>query len=183
MKTFFVSSTFGDMQFERDAIQEIALPRINAEAKKYGQSVSFCDLRWGIDTLEYSGPASDEREREERNDRRILRIADVCLDEIDRCKPPMIVILGDRYGTVPKAEIIREASSRKNLPLDDYELSLTALEIEYGSLCPARRDSPAFFYERRIVNPEEAPAQYHESEERYRRKLGELKERVKNFRT
>lgn len=183
MKTFFVSSTFSDMQFERDAIQEIALPKINAEAKKYGQSVSFCDLRWGIDTLEYSGPASDEREREERNDRRILRIADVCLDEIDRCKPPMIVILGDRYGTVPKAEIIREASARKNLFLDDYELSLTALEIEYGSLCPARRDSPAFFYERRIVNPEEAPAQYRESEERYRRKLGELKERVENFRT
>lgn len=183
MKTFFVSSTFGDMQFERDAIQEIALPKINAEAKKYGRSVSFCDLRWGIDTLEYSGPASDEREWEEKNDRRILRIADVCLDEIDRCKPPMIVILGDRYGTVPKAEIIREASSRKNLLLDDYELSLTALEIEYGSLCPARKDSPTFFYERRIVNPEEAPAQYRESEEQYRRKLGELKDRIKNFRT
>ena len=183
MKTFFVSSTFADMQFERDAIQEIALPIINAEAKKYGQSVSFCDLRWGIDTLEYSSPAADEREREIKNDRRILRIVDTCLDEIDRCKPPMIVILGDRYGSVPKEEIIREASSRKNLQLDDYELSVTALEIEYGSLCPAKRNSPAFFYERKILDPEKAPAGYRESEERYRKKLNDLKARVGNFKT
>ena len=42
MKTIFVSSTFKDMHFERDAIQEIALPALRAEAMKYGESVSFC---------------------------------------------------------------------------------------------------------------------------------------------
>ena len=50
MKTLFVSSTFQDMQSERDAIRDIVLPRLNAEAQKYGQSVAACDLRWGINT-------------------------------------------------------------------------------------------------------------------------------------
>lgn len=45
MKTIFVSSTFKDMHFERDAIQEQVLPEVNHEAAKYGQRVSFCDLR------------------------------------------------------------------------------------------------------------------------------------------
>jgi hypothetical protein len=82
MKTIFVSSTFKDMHFERDAIQEIALPALRAEAMKYGESVSFCDLRWGINTGDLD---SEEGSR---------KVLDVCLDEIDRCKPPMVVNLG-----------------------------------------------------------------------------------------
>lgn len=70
MKTIFVSSTFKDMHFERDAIQEIALPTLRAEAMKYGESVSFCDLRWGINTGYLD---SEEGSR---------KVFDVCLDEI-----------------------------------------------------------------------------------------------------
>ena len=43
MKTIFVSSTFKDMHFERDAIQEITLPALKSEAIKYGENVSFLD--------------------------------------------------------------------------------------------------------------------------------------------
>ena len=84
MDTIFISSTFQDMQFERDAIQSIVLPRLNATAHEYGQSVSFCDLRWGINTKEMD---------EENMNRKVL---EVCLDEIDRSNPPMVVILGER---------------------------------------------------------------------------------------
>ncbi|MBO5935695.1 MAG: DUF4062 domain-containing protein, partial [Clostridia bacterium] len=81
MKTVFVSSTFKDMHFERDAIQDITLPGLNNEAAKYSQRVSFCDLRWGVNTTDLD---SDEGSK---------KVVDVCLDEIDRCKPPMVVIL------------------------------------------------------------------------------------------
>ncbi|MBQ3301172.1 MAG: DUF4062 domain-containing protein, partial [Eggerthellaceae bacterium] len=50
MKTIFVSSTFKDMQNERDALRNITAPIVNATAALYGERISFCDLRWGVDT-------------------------------------------------------------------------------------------------------------------------------------
>ncbi len=47
MKTIFVSSTFQDMQLERDALQRLSLPGINAMARAYADKVAMCDLRWG----------------------------------------------------------------------------------------------------------------------------------------
>ena len=52
MKHIFVSSTFRDMHEERDIIHEKVLPELNEYALQYGESVSFCDLRWGVDTEE-----------------------------------------------------------------------------------------------------------------------------------
>ena len=54
MKTLFVSSTFQDMQSERDAIRDIVLPRLNAEAQKYGQSVAPA-ASWGSEYAESRG--------------------------------------------------------------------------------------------------------------------------------
>ena len=50
MNTIFVSSTFKDMQFERDVLQKQVLPRLQEFAKSYGETVELCDLRWGINT-------------------------------------------------------------------------------------------------------------------------------------
>ena len=44
MNTIFVSSTFKDMQFERDIIQKQVLPRLQEFAKSYGETVEICDL-------------------------------------------------------------------------------------------------------------------------------------------
>ena len=52
MKRLIISSTFVDMNAERDALQQLVLPEINAIAKKYGDVVDCTDLRWGIDTSE-----------------------------------------------------------------------------------------------------------------------------------
>jgi len=49
-KSIFVSSTFRDMQAERDALRDFVLPRINEFAAKYGRAVEIIDLRWGVDT-------------------------------------------------------------------------------------------------------------------------------------
>ena len=50
MKTIFVSSTFRDFQRERDVLHDRVLPELNRQARRYGEAVSFCDLRWGVDT-------------------------------------------------------------------------------------------------------------------------------------
>ena len=52
MKRIFVSSTFKDMNYERDILQERVMPELNEIARQYGESVSFCDLRWGVNTEE-----------------------------------------------------------------------------------------------------------------------------------
>lgn len=163
MKTFFVSSTFRDMDEERDAIQQITLPLLNAVARIYGESVSFCDLRWGVDTAALE---SDDGSR---------KVLDVCLDEIDRCKPPMVVILGYRYGWLPPEELIEETVKRRCLSLDNLEKSVTALEIEYGAL-PEALNSRTLFYFREFDS--DIPAHCASEDEKHFALLKQLKDRI-----
>ena len=72
MRTIFVSSTFKDMQAERDAIRDIVAPMINEKAYSHGDRIDFCDLRWGISTQEMDSNEGSKK------------VLDVCLREIDR---------------------------------------------------------------------------------------------------
>jgi hypothetical protein len=63
-KSIFISSTFRDMQTERDALRDFVLPRVNEFASKYGRAVEIIDLRWGVDTASVS---------EEEQNRKVLR--------------------------------------------------------------------------------------------------------------
>lgn len=164
MKTIFVSSTFKDMHFERDAIQEITLPALKSEAIKYGENVSFCDLRWGINTGDLD---SEEGSR---------KVLDVCLDEIDRCKPPMVVILGDRYGWIPSEDLTKSAAERKKIELEDLQISVTALEIAYGALSTPERCRQALFYFRHIES--DCPQDYSVEDAKHEEKLNQLKAKI-----
>lgn len=71
-----------------------------------------------------------------------LKILNVCLDEIDRCRPYMIVILGYRYGWLQGSDKIGLAVMNKGgIALQDSDISLTALEIEYGKILNMRKNS------------------------------------------
>ncbi len=164
MKTIFVSSTFNDMQYERDAIQEIATPLINANAKKYGESVSFCDLRWGVNTTTLENDAGSKK------------VLDVCLNEIDRCRPYMVVILGYRYGWIPDSKLIGDVAASKKLSLDDLEMSVTALEIEYGAFNETDNLDNTLFYFREFET--EIPNEYSAEDDAHKHKLQELKMRI-----
>ena len=167
MQTIFVSSTFRDMDLERDAIQEQVMPRINKIARTYGQSVSFCDLRWGINTAEL------ETELVSR------KVLDVCLDEIDRCQPPMVVILGYRYGWIPENHLIQTAAARKALQLDNLRKSVTALEVEYGALADSQRRQNTLFYFREFDGP--VPETFAQEDNEHTALLEELKSRIKEL--
>lgn len=164
MKTIFISSTFQDMYRERDIILERTIPALNRRAMEFGDSVSACDLRWGIDT---SNLDSNEMNQ---------KILDVCFDEIDRCSPPMVVLLGERYGWIPPEATVEEISTQWDLRLKDLESSATALEIEYAAF---RHRQRTLFYFREAKG--DVPAAYGPEDELHRAKLEELKARIRRL--
>src|SRR5436853_7700630 len=84
----FISSTFRDLQEEREHLVKKIFPEIRALCRERGVTFTEVDLRWCI--------TEEEGEREG-----IIRI---CLDEIDRCRPYFIGILGERYGWTPSRQ-------------------------------------------------------------------------------
>ena len=67
----FVSSTFADMQEEREELIKYVFPKLRRLCEARGVSWTSVDLRWGI---------TDEEKAEGR-------VLDICLAEIDRCRP------------------------------------------------------------------------------------------------
>ncbi len=111
----FISSTFIDMQEERDAINKKISPMVNMEAKKKGELVTFYDLRWGI-------PSSEED-----------IVLKTCFEQIDQCHPYFVAFLGDRYGWIPEHSQVMDVIKYNNIPFHPEEgISMTQLEIEYA---------------------------------------------------
>lgn len=171
MKNVFVSSTFKDFQKERDVLNEQVLPELNMHAAQFGDSVSFCDLRWGIDTT---------RDTEETATKRILT---VCMDEIDRSRPYMVILLGGRYGYIPGSQYIEEELRKRNISLadlEDLEISITQLEIEYGLLSRPENRPHIFIYVRTITGSG-IPGAYTAESSEHRKKLDDLLCRIDRF--
>jgi TPR repeat protein len=117
----FISSTFRDMHAERDHLMRVVFPELQERLRKHRCYIEPIDLRWGLET-------SSIAEVEAKN----LRILQVCADEIERSRPFQIVLLGDRYGMVPPADLLASATERAGLHKDFEGLSVTAFEIELG---------------------------------------------------
>src|SRR5919109_4895055 len=77
----FISSTFRDMQAERDHLVRFVFPRLRDELLKRRVHFVDVDLRWGVTTDQDA--------------------FDLCMDEIHRCRPRFICMLGGRYGWIP----------------------------------------------------------------------------------
>ena len=84
----FISSTFRDMHAERDYLSRQVFPELRSRCQKRGAEFIGLDLRWGV---------TEEEARREG----ALKI---CLDEIERCRPFFVCLLGSRYGWVPPPE-------------------------------------------------------------------------------
>lgn len=134
-RALFVSSTFEDMNAERDHLQQFVFPELQERLRAQRTHLSYVDLRWGVETSSLS-----DREAKEAT------VLKVCLSEIDRCRPYFIVLLGERYGWVPPLERIEAAANEAGLPLNGGLLSVTALEVEYGVLRPQASVKPFFYF-------------------------------------
>ncbi len=171
MKPIFVSSTFRDMQAERDMLAIKVIPELNIHAREYGESLRFVDLRWGVNTSDLGSDESSEK------------VLKVCLDEIDNTRPYMIVLVGERYGWIPPVDLLKTAALRKEHLLDDFQKSVTELEIEYGALAEKGDLQNCLFYFREPLNINEIPPHLHgayiENDPAIIEKLSALKEKIK----
>lgn len=125
----FISSTFRDMQAERDYLVKFIFPQLRKLCEARGVAWSEVDLRWGI-TSEQSAEGM---------------VLPICLEEIHRCRPYFIGILGERYGWVPEA-IDPVLLERQPWLAEHKEHSVTELEILHGVLNDPALEGHAFFY-------------------------------------
>ena len=94
----FISSTFKDMQAERSYLQSHVFPRLEEKLRERRHQFEPIDLRMGVETAELGTVEARE-----------ALVLKVCLEEIQRSRPFLIVILGDRYGWVPPPERMENA--------------------------------------------------------------------------
>ncbi|MBM3791808.1 MAG: DUF4062 domain-containing protein, partial [Acidobacteria bacterium] len=143
----FISSTFRDMHAERDWLRHHVFPRLEEKLRERRHTFEPIDLRVGVETAE----AGSEGARE-------LLVLKVCLDEIKRSRPFLIVLLGDRYGWVPPEDRMAAAANEQGFDTSPEGKSVTALEIEYGILREsADQRRRCFFYFREPLPYERMP--------------------------
>ena len=172
MRYVFVSSTFKDMQFERDEIKNRLTPRIDTFLSSFGENVYFGDLRWGVNTSEMN---------EEESSKKVLK---VCLDEIDDCRPYMIVFIGERYGWIPASTLMEEMMNIKGIKNLNSDISVTNLEIEYGALINPDLEGRILFYFRNLDTSqmdEEEKSIYGSESPLHKEKLELLKNKIKEL--
>lgn len=136
--SIFISSTFADMQAERDHLKQVVFPLVEEELQKRRIKLEIVDLRWGVNTT--SMAQEDERE---------ANVLKVCLDEIRRCRPFFIGLLGDRYGWVPPLERMKTALAGESHINPEKGKSVTDLEIEFGVLASKEQLVRSVFYFRK----------------------------------
>ncbi|KPI83630.1 hypothetical protein ABL78_7333 [Leptomonas seymouri] len=143
---FFISSTFLDMNNERNAITLDIFPRLRRWAAEAGLKVTLLevDLRWGIPAVATTRNLSTS----------------VCLNAVSRCSPFFLGMIGSRYGSCPPAPL--QLVADEDVEVEDYEwlseltdphVSVTELEMRHAMFNTRRRlgnsDTPtALFFER-----------------------------------
>jgi len=157
-----ISSTFRDMQEEREELVKQIFPRLRRLCEMCGVTWGEVDLRWGV---------PDEAKAEGK-------VLPLCLQEIEHCRPYFIGILGERYGWVPE-EIPESLFDTHPWLREHLHKSVTALEILHGVLRNPDMEKHAYFYFRdpayAAAHPgftEEAPA--------LRAKLATLKDDIRH---
>lgn len=129
----FLSSTFSDMQEERDALIK-TFNSLKVEANKRNVALSIVDLRWGV------------TEEESRSG----KVISVCFNEIEHSHPFFIGLLGSRYGYTPElSELQKNPDLKERYPwieeaIND-RLSITEMEMIYGALCNDDTIDAAFY--------------------------------------
>jgi ATP/maltotriose-dependent transcriptional regulator MalT len=125
----FVSSTFRDMQAEREELVKRIFPQLRKLCEARGIVWGEVDLRWGI---------TDEQKAEGH-------VLPICLTEIHNCRPYFIGLLGERYGWVPQ-DVSHELMEGTPWLAEYRQHSVTELEILHGVLNNPQMAGHAFFY-------------------------------------
>jgi len=135
VRPVFITSTFRDMHAERDYLRSHVLPELEERLRARRCHLEPIDLRWGVET-------SSESESEAKE----LQVLKVCLAEVERSRPFLVALLGDRYGWVPPEDRIEAAAREAGLNTSVAGKSVTDLEIKFGVLGDPEQRRRCFFY-------------------------------------
>lgn len=126
----FISSTFNDMHAERDYLVKRVFPELRVWCADRKMKLMDIDLRWGV----------SEADAVENK-----RVVEVCLKNIDKCRPFFLCFLGQRRGWVPGREDINPEILREFPELAQYlgNTSVTELEILHALMHPMAEDRKA----------------------------------------
>src|SRR4029077_19171127 len=112
----FLSSTFRDMQIERNILARSVLPRQRAMLATRNTALQEVDLRWGVtQVMSRDGGALT-----------------VCLRELADCFPLVLGMIGRRVGWLPPPAILKtfDTAFAETVP---PSASMTEIEIRYAS--------------------------------------------------
>ena len=175
----FLSSTFKDMDFERDVIKFRVIPALNRRFRDRRVELQAIDLRLGVNT---------ENMSEAESERKVLS---VCASCIDSARPFFIGLLGRRYGWIPPDERWEEFvagldDEERGLLADTAGCSVTEMEIAFGALTQGFFDnSHVLFFLRDDVSyqgiPESLRPTYCDTDPENLRKLESLKKKVQKL--
>ncbi|MBN2575288.1 MAG: DUF4062 domain-containing protein, partial [Deltaproteobacteria bacterium] len=135
----FVSGTFRDMHEERDLLAARAFPELGEKLAEHYTLLERVDLRVGVET----GGLDDDHAKQEL-------VLKVCLEDVRRCRPFLIVLVGDRYGWVPPPARARAAVEEAGFRTAIEGKSVTALEIEFGLLGDPDQQTRSRIYFRKL---------------------------------
>ena len=169
----FVSSTFGDLEAERNVLCERVYPKLREFCAERGASFQDIDLRWGV---------SEEASLDQQ-------AMNICLEELSRCRrvtprPNFLVLLGNCYGSRPLppqipeqefAEILGRVPEEEERELLTrwYQHDKNAVPAEYrlrpriGDRAPSGHPREEDFADRDEWRQEEVP-QWQEAKTRLR---------------
>lgn len=172
MIRFFISSTFSDMEEEREALHSHIFPEIREYGLEKGVNVDICDLRWGIKSEKDS----------------YANTMKICFQEIDDCRPYLVAMIGDRYGTIASPEqqekiatlwkLLDRGEDLENIlkEQNELQLSLTHWELEFSFLSDRNESTRAIcFFRNSPKNEEEAACSSPEE----KKKLRALKKKIR----
>ena len=163
------------MHAERDYLVSHVFPVIRRACRERQVEFTEIDLRWGVT-------------KEDAEQGKVVRI---CLEEINRCRPYFLSLLGERYGWSPiAADLEHKAELFALFPFLEKSLkaglSVTEMEILHGVLDNPEMTEHCFFYLRdkalshSLADSLCAPQDYFETDQHLQAKLDDLKHQVRS---
>ncbi len=163
----FVSSELSDMWQERNVLSREVFPELRRRCRKCEVEFRAIDLVHGANPMDVHNLVALHRS----------------LNEIDRCRPWFLGLLGERYGWVPKE---LDWSLIEGRPWLSRELGSSSVEIEilHGVFHKPVPPGTVFFYFRDPAGIEDVPEPLRvdlvEEDPAVRARLGALKDRIRS---
>lgn len=173
----FISSTFKDMDFERDVVRNLVIPQLNHTYSKYNIEFQAVDLRYGINTRGIS-----EKEASQK-------VLNMCINAIEASEPFFISFVGNRYGWVPDKKEWDDFynqldDNQKDILKKSDDISVTEMEILFAEVFSKNHnaDFNCLFFIRSEESlqtlSEDAYNDFIETDERQKQKLKVLKDKI-----